>query len=1319
MPPAPSYPKAPLAFTRGERLAICMAAWGAACICVIAFISHISGHHFLVLNPGDAWMVPSTALTLPASCICLGLLQFRKKQLFVRGLTIVSASATILVCAVFSYQSISAVAPTEDWEFWLTNICSRGVAETHFMRMAPATALILGLSSVTLLIIAVAPVHRRVARQVGLIISLVLLTICGISILGQAAGIALLPGEGSRPMAFSTALALAALNFALALACGLRRATRWALLDPLTNRDELQPAASRWEERLVESALLMVALLLVVGGFYYLKFNLREQRAEVAARLASVLELKSVQIATWRNERVADARAFMHTPLLAGALLASRTESGKADLRANFGPYFQEIRKVHGYDALVLLDPTLAPALTLPGDWTHSPSPEIRHDLPLRHDVLGGNLQPGDESNPGIDLYAPVWSADDQTFAGAVMVRVDVHTQLLALIQEWPSHPDAAEIIIVHRAGSFIFILNGRPALDRSTATQRVPVEYSDPISLEAVRAGQFELTEGVDYRGVPVLAVARRIAGSPDVMIAKIDRIAAYAPLRAEVIRVAIGVTLLITLISLLLGNFWRKLQQAVQAGQNRAEHGQKAAEERLGLVLQSANDVILLLDEHLRVVEANERALLVYGRNREEMLRLHVDDLRALTRATTEDEFSDQIPAEGRIYETMHRHRNGEVFPVEVSIRPVQIEGLHHYLSIVRDITRRRNAEDSLRKLSRTVDQAPLSIVMTDLSGVIEYANPYFTTVTGYSLEEVRGQNPRILKSGVTAPEVYAEMWRTLASGHVWRGELHNRKKNGDLYVELAVIAPVFDHTGRATHYVALKEDITDRTRIQLALRHSEERFRAIFEHAEVGMFETNPDGYITRGNRFLSTMLGYPLDQLIGRHWLEFAPYEAQRQALAPPPTNPQQQHFLTREDHVFWGQITSKCELDPHGRPAGYICLLQDISIQVEARERLMRFNSELETKVVERTEELASRNYQVQALLQSIPDTVMRLRADGTVLHYQSGEGSLALDAMLHPTGSSAPFQAPPDLVAISLALGRRALAENRTMIDECELPAKEGQLALELRAAPSGANEFVVFVRDISQRKRHELETAANLDRERQVSEMKTRFIAVTSHEFRTPMAAALGSVELLANHLEHLKPPKRQELLDRITSALRRMTVMLDDLLTLERTATKEIAVQRVTVDLRDFVAGVIEEIRLGDHSAHAFEFEPVGADFFLATDPALLHHVLGNLLSNAVRYSAAGQAVTVRLEAEAERVRLIVQDRGIGIPPGDLDRIFEPFERGSNVGNIKGTGLGLNIVKRMTEALGGTIAVVSSGSDGSRFILTFSRIPAPPPTS
>jgi signal transduction histidine kinase len=151
------------------------------------------------------------------------------------------------------------------------------------------------------------------------------------------------------------------------------------------------------------------------------------------------------------------------------------------------------------------------------------------------------------------------------------------------------------------------------------------------------------------------------------------------------------------------------------------------------------------------------------------------------------------------------------------------------------------------------------------------------------------------------------------------------------------------------------------------------------------------------------------------------------------------------------------------------------------------------------------------------------------------------------------------------------------------------------------------------------------------------------------------------------------------------------------------------------VAVDLPRFLHSLVDEVRLGDRDAHLFHFEPAGDAEPFTTDSHLLHHIVANLLTNAARYSPPGTVITTRLHCDALRAVLSVEDQGIGIPEADRPRLFQPFERGSNVGNIKGTGLGLSIVKRLVDLLGGTITFESAPGCGTRFTL---EIPRPPTT-
>ena len=638
---------------------------------------------------------------------------------------------------------------------------------------------------------------------------------------------------------------------------------------------------------------------------------------------------------------------------------------------------------------------------------------------------------------------------------------------------------------------------------------------------------------------------------------------------------------------------------------------------------------------------------------------------------------------------------------------------------LSVIED---EKESAEQLRKLSRIVEQAPISIVITNIKGVIEYVNPTFCATTGYTAAEAIGQNPRILKSGQTPLDVYIGMWQALLRGDVWQGEFKSKTKGGRVYDEQAIIATVTDETGKTTHYIALKQDVTAKKAAVMALRESEERFRELFDlESDAIMVIESSTGRIVQANTAACTTYGYTLEKLLTMTNEDISAEPEKTRAIHANATGqnfgqvvriPLRLH-RKRDGTVFPTDITVRAFRRENQVLA--VLVIRDITEQEKARATLERFNDELEEKVTLRTEELALRNNEIEALLASIPDLVMRLRQDGTVLELQPAKGATPLATLIQQLNQQDTNKLLDPLVKAVLPIGHRALTEKDVVTVEAEITLGSASVMTELRIAPIGSAEVVVFARDITERKKLEAAMASTLKKQRQVSDMKSRFITVTSHEFRTPMAAAMASADLLHHHHDRLAPAKREELFTRINISLHRMTEMLDDVLLLNRIDADRLKVRLAPVELRNFAQVVIDEIRLADHDAHSFELHATGDATHFVTDADLLYHIISNLLSNAARYSPPGTAITTRLTAEDGRVLITVADHGIGVPEADRERIFESFERGSNVGTIKGTGLGLDIVKRMTRMLNGTVKLESPADGGSHFIVELPRVEMP----
>ena len=756
------------------------------------------------------------------------------------------------------------------------------------------------------------------------------------------------------------------------------------------------------------------------------------------------------------------------------------------------------------------------------------------------------------------------------------------------------------------------------------------------------------------------------------------------------------------------------------------KAEEALAARELLLSSIFSQANDSIALIDVATgRCIEFNDAACRGLGYSREEFGKLGISDVDpAYSVGEVSRKFDLINRPGGSVIETRHRTKSGEFRDVRLSACGLTIGGRRYLAAIWSDITERLRREQEFRKLWRAIEQSPMSIVITTLAGEIEYVNPWFTEVTGYAFDEVKGQNPRILKGSESPPGYFQEMWGRLKAGKVWRGELHNRRKNGELFVELAVIAPVIGPDGRATNYVAIKEDITERIRAETAVHASERRYRELFDLDSDALFLIEQHGgMIRQANRAAADLYGYTAGELLTLRIEDLAEETETAMELRgtgrSQATGRMQRVHRKRDGSTFLVEIGLR--LFERDGTVFLLAAIRDVSEREKAAreiqrllEEVQRFNSKLEASVRERTAELGTRNSELQGLLNAIPDMVMQIHTDGSVLKCQVAQGSPGLGALARAGDGGGPTTIADGLINPCLELGRRSLDANSVLGIETQLEQGNGSIFVELRAAPVGPEVFIVFIRDITERQRREAETATMLEKEHQISEMKTRFISVTSHEFRTPMAAVMGSADLLENHIEQITPAKRAELFGRIKGSLGRMTEMLDEVLTLNRIDSGKTAARIIPVDLRQAVQGVIDEIQTGDGGVHRFALEAEGDLGAIPTDANLIHHILSNLLSNGARYSPAGTEVTVRLRAEGSRVVIAVEDQGIGIPPADLARIFEAFERASNVGTVKGTGLGLNIVRRMTELLGGRVGVDSTLNKGSLFTV---ELPIPPP--
>jgi len=250
------------------------------------------------------------------------------------------------------------------------------------------------------------------------------------------------------------------------------------------------------------------------------------------------------------------------------------------------------------------------------------------------------------------------------------------------------------------------------------------------------------------------------------------------------------------------------------------------KESEEKFRAITQSAIDAIFIKNLESKYIYVNPAMEKLFDSPAENLIGKTDIQLFGETEGKSIIEL-DEIVLNGEVVvKEYNKTVNKKVYSFHTIKVPLknsegEIIGL---CGIARDMTKRRGIEEENRNLIQMVEQSPVVVVLTDLNGNIEYVNPKFTSVTGYSFEEAKGQNPRIMKSGETSSEEYEKLWETITKGDIWHGEFHNKKKNGELYWEDATIGPVKDIHGEITHYLAVKEDITKNKRMTQQLQQAQ---------------------------------------------------------------------------------------------------------------------------------------------------------------------------------------------------------------------------------------------------------------------------------------------------------------------------------------------------------------------------------------------------------------------------------------------------------------------------------------------------------------
>ena len=376
------------------------------------------------------------------------------------------------------------------------------------------------------------------------------------------------------------------------------------------------------------------------------------------------------------------------------------------------------------------------------------------------------------------------------------------------------------------------------------------------------------------------------------------------------------------------------------------------------------------------------------------------------------------------------------------------------------------------------------------------------------------------------------------------------------------------------------------------------------------------------------------------------------------------------------------------------------------------------NAIVHQKQLETKKELRDSEEKLKKILESAIDGVISIDAAGIVTEWNKQAEVIFGYKAEEAIGVSLTETIVPENFRAAHDRGMRhylATGEGPVLNQKIELSAlkKDGsEFPIELAIIPvmtKGVQTFTAFVSDITIQKQVRAEMEKALDKEKEVNELKSRFVAMTSHEFRTPLTTIKQNSDLISHRLQMTSPDqydKYTKYFERIESELGRVTGLMNDILMLGRIESGKIEIKKRAYDLVEFCHKLIDKQSFEDKPM--IDFKQQGVARTVMFDQQLLDHVVSNLLTNATKYSAGKKNPKVTLVFnELDKVRIHVQDYGIGIPKKDQKGLFQSFYRATNVKNIQGSGLGLSIVKEFTEMHGGSVQVISEENKGSEFII------------
>ncbi len=605
---------------------------------------------------------------------------------------------------------------------------------------------------------------------------------------------------------------------------------------------------------------------------------------------------------------------------------------------------------------------------------------------------------------------------------------------------------------------------------------------------------------------------------------------------------------------------------------------------------------------------------------------------------------------------------------------------------------------------------------IIVVDQRGSIRMANPASQSMFGYpvSLEgmTIEALLPESLgaKHRKHREKYHRHPQKRSMGGNL---QLFGKRKEGTTFPVEVSLSP--SEVNGEPVVLAFIVDITERKNRENIMLSMGRVFEDSFN--EIYIFEADSLRFL-RVNKAASRHLGYAEEELLTMTPVDIKPLlpvDEFKSLIAPLREGLPKIQFETvhrRKDGSTY-PVEVHLQLTELEEKISFLAIIMDISERKFAEDQLRQYSQDLERRVEERTQELRESQKLYHAIARNFPDGMINVFDKELKYVFVEGKELYTLgvnsDTLI---GTKYVDRLAPEIADETASALEDVFKGQAKSID---IKYKQNDYVLD--AVPlvddhGDIQQILVIEKNVTEQKRVQDKMQKNLAQERELNELKSRFVSMASHEFRTPLSTILTSASLLEKYQLAEQQERREKHIKRIKSSVHNLTGILNDFLSLDKLETGAIDCKPVSFNIQDFLRDVIDQVSPTLRKGQEIVLLHSGSDV-IELDKHLLNNVLINLLSNASKYSDDGTDIFLTSRLNHSVLTLEVKDQGIGISTEDQKHLFERFFRANAVMNIQGTGLGLNIVKKYVELMGGDIKYTSELGQGTSFEIKLEQIP------